>query len=293
MEQQGKRGVDKWIPHLLGHEGFGEVLAIGPGVTKCNVGSRVILSWIVSLGINAETARYTDADGEIVNSGKVTTFSTITVVSENRVFVAPSGFKDELLPLFGCAILTGGGMALKYASEAKADAICIVGFGGIGSAAALVLKGMGMTRVDIIESSIEKRSLAHRLGFNNIYPNFTESSKNYSLVIEASGDITAIEKGFESLSKTGVLVFATHPGVGMKICLEPHGLIQGKRIFGTWGGEVNPDVDAIAIAKLLLASGANLDLLLGETFTIDEVNEGLAYLDSGKCGRPILKLKGN
>jgi S-(hydroxymethyl)glutathione dehydrogenase / alcohol dehydrogenase len=178
--------------------------------------------------------------------------------------------------------LTGGGMALKYASEVKDDNYCIVGFGGIGSAAALALKGMGKTRVDVIESSVEKRELANRLGFNHVYSTFTESPKNYSLVIEASGSVTAIEKGFKSLSRKGVLVFATHPEEGIKLCLDPYDLIQGKRIFGTWGGGVSPDDDANTIANLIVASEANLDLLLGKTFTIDEVNEGMAFLDTGK-----------
>jgi S-(hydroxymethyl)glutathione dehydrogenase/alcohol dehydrogenase len=85
-------------------------------------------------------------------------------------------------------------------------------------------------------------------------------------------------------------VFASHPEAGAKISLDPHELIKGKRIYGTWGGDVNPDEDAQVIADYLSKSGANLDLLIGDLFTIDEVNEGLAYLDSGKPGRPILNL---
>jgi S-(hydroxymethyl)glutathione dehydrogenase/alcohol dehydrogenase len=290
MEQLGKRGKDEWLPHLLGHEGYGVVDEIGPGVTKCKPGDRVVMSWIAASGINADNPKYLDSCGSNVNSGKITTFSNFSVISENRLFLAPSGFREEFLPLFGCAVLTGGGMAIKYGESLSTKAICIIGFGGIGSAAALVLKGMGKPLVVIVEKSFEKRRIAEILGFEKIYSDLSEVIEKFDLVIEASGDSDAIEEGFSSLSNSGTIVFASHPNVGSKISLDPYELIKGKRIFGTWGGDINPDEDTKSIADFLLKSDANLDLLIGDLFTIDEVNEGLAYLDSGKPGRPILKL---
>ncbi len=290
MEQKGLRGVDKWIPHLLGHEGFGVIEEIGDGVTKCLPGVQVVLSWVAGTGINAENAVYRDAKQNVVNSGKVTTFSNFSVVSENRIFLAPKGFSERFLALFGCAFITGGGMALKYGISQTVNKVCVIGFGGIGSAAALVLKGMGKSHVDIIESSSEKRKQALQLGFTKVYPRMLEDSHDYDLVIEASGNIEAIENGFAKLSDSGTLVFASHPEAGSKISLDPHDLIKGKRIFGTWGGDANPDSEMVRIGEYIVNSGSNLELLLGDTFTIDEVNKGLAYLDSGKPGRPLLKL---
>jgi Zn-dependent alcohol dehydrogenase len=181
-------------------------------------------------------------------------------------------------------------MALKYGANLDVNKICIVGYGGIGSAAGIVLKGMGKTQIDIIETSLEKRKQAKTAGFSNTYKSFEEGGTEYDLVIEATGTTLAIEKGFESLNNTGTLVFASHPEFGSKISLDPHELIKGKRIFGTWGGDVNLDVDVLKIAHFLRNSGSDLNYLIGEEFSIDEVNEGLAYLDSGKTGRPLLKL---
>jgi S-(hydroxymethyl)glutathione dehydrogenase/alcohol dehydrogenase len=290
MEQQGMRGVDKWLPHLLGHEGYGIVQEIGEGVTKCKPGDPVVLSWVEGAGLNAENAIYKDSNQEIVNSGKITTFSNYSVISENRIFLAPVGFSDRFLALFGCALLTGGGMALKYGDSSSIKRICIIGFGGIGSAAALVLAGMNKSHIDIIERSLEKRAQALKLGFKNVHEKIDESADKYDLVIEASGTIEAIEMGFGKLNDAGTLVFASHPETGQKISLDPHELIKGKKIFGTWGGDVDPDADMARIGDCIRKSGANLDLLLGEFFTIDEVNAGLAYLDSEKPGRPMLKL---
>ena len=181
-------------------------------------------------------------------------------------------------------------MAIKYGRSIDVNKICVIGFGGIGSAAALVLKGMGKPSIEIVEKSLEKRQMAQNLGFEDIYSDLLGSSGNFDLVIEASGEVTAIEEGFASLSDVGTLVFASHPEAGSKISLDPHDLIKGKKVFGTWGGDVNPDENIKIIGEFLVKSGANLDLLIGDLFTIDEVNEGLAYLDSGKPGRPILKL---
>lgn len=290
MEQRGMRGVDKWLPHLLGHEGYGVVQSIGAGVTKCKPGDDVILSWVAGDGINAENALYKDTQGKSINSGKITTFSNYTVVSENRIFFAPAGFSERLLALFGCALLTGGGMALKYGGNEFVKNVCVIGFGGIGSAAALVLSGMDKTRIDIVEKYSEKRAQALRMGFRNVHEDFSNIPADYDLVIEASGTTDAIEIGFAHLTDSGILVFASHPEAGSKIVLDPHELIKGKKIFGTWGGDVNPDKDMFEIAEYIHKSGVNLELLLGEIFTIDEVNEGLAYLDSGKPGRPLLIL---
>ena len=56
MEAKGLRGDDNWLPHLLGHEGSGVVLDIGPDVTKVKPKDEVILSWIKSKGIEADGA---------------------------------------------------------------------------------------------------------------------------------------------------------------------------------------------------------------------------------------------
>jgi S-(hydroxymethyl)glutathione dehydrogenase/alcohol dehydrogenase len=290
MEQKGLRGEDKWLPHLLGHEGVGIVEEIGKGVTKCRPGDQVVLSWVKGTGVNAESATYLDENYHPINSGQVTTFSTSCVVSENRLFPAPHGYSEKLLALFGCALITGGGMAIKYGHNDKVDRICIIGFGGIGSVAALVLKGMGKSKIDIVEQTPDRRTQAFNLGFKTVYSDISECENQYDLILEASGTTDAIERGFAKTSDSGTLVFASHPENGSRISIDPHDLIRGKQIFGTWGGDVNPDLDMEKIGSYLALSRSNLELLVGEIFTIDEVNEAMAYLDSGKVGRALLKL---
>ncbi len=58
LEARGHRGEDKWLPHLLGHEGTGTVVDAGPGVAKVKPGDRVVLGWIRGGGMEAGGAVY-------------------------------------------------------------------------------------------------------------------------------------------------------------------------------------------------------------------------------------------
>ena len=72
-EIQGKKGDDKFIPHTLGHEGSGTVVAVGKNVTKVKEGDRVVLSWIKGSGADVPNTVYGSAEGAI-NSGAISTF---------------------------------------------------------------------------------------------------------------------------------------------------------------------------------------------------------------------------
>ena len=87
-EIRGKRGVDHFLPHTLGHEGSGKVVKIGRGVTKVKPGDHVVLTWIKASGIDVPSTQYDSSIGKI-NSGAISTFMEKTVVSENRLIKIP------------------------------------------------------------------------------------------------------------------------------------------------------------------------------------------------------------
>ena len=57
-EISGLKGNDPYLPHLMGHEGCGEVLQIGPGVKEVLPGDKVVLHWRKGKGIQADPAKY-------------------------------------------------------------------------------------------------------------------------------------------------------------------------------------------------------------------------------------------
>ena len=103
MEVRGHRGEDLWLPHLLGHEGAGVVVEVGAGVSKVKPGDEVILGWIKGEGAEAPGAKYTIGD-QVINSGRVTTLSNYSIVSESRLVKKPANLPFDEAILFGCAI---------------------------------------------------------------------------------------------------------------------------------------------------------------------------------------------
>ncbi len=81
-EIDAAKGPDKFLPHLLGHEGSGIVKNIGTGVSTVKVGDHVVLHWRPSNGYQSATPKYKWGD-KIVNAGWVTTFNDEAIISEN------------------------------------------------------------------------------------------------------------------------------------------------------------------------------------------------------------------
>src|SRR5438309_1246991 len=87
-EIAGVKGQDKYMPHLLGHEGAGVVQDIGPGVTHVRIGDPVAMHWRKGVGIEAKPAVYSlvmTRGAQTIGGGSVTTFNEMAVVSENRL----------------------------------------------------------------------------------------------------------------------------------------------------------------------------------------------------------------
>ena len=91
----------RFLPHLMGHEGFGTVLETGPGVKHVRCGDSVVLHWRPGAGIQSDPPQYRWR-GETLNAGWVTTFNRHAVISENRCTTVPSNINPDAAALFGC-----------------------------------------------------------------------------------------------------------------------------------------------------------------------------------------------
>src|SRR5205814_7676085 len=78
-EIEAAKGPDKFLPHLLGHEGCATVLEVGEGVRTVKKGDKVVMHWRPSNGIQSQTPSYR-WNGKTVNAGWVTTFNNYAVV---------------------------------------------------------------------------------------------------------------------------------------------------------------------------------------------------------------------
>jgi len=300
MEVRGKRGVDQWLPHLLGHEATGFVEDIGSNVTKVKKGDKVVLGWIKGEGIDAPCATYTN-NNKIINSGKVTTFNEYSVVSENRIVKLDDGIPLDVGVLFGCAIPTGAGIVLNEIKPKKNTSIAIFGLGGIGLSALMATKLYDLDKVIAIDIEDKKLNLALEFGAThtinsktqNVEEKLNKLTNNQGLdySVEATGLAKIIETAFKSVKNGGGLcVFASHPQNGDLISIDPFDLICGKQIKGSWGGSCLPDRDLPKFFKLYNEGKLPLEKLLEKRYTLEQINDALDDLENRKVTRPLIEI---
>ncbi|MEM5788033.1 MAG: alcohol dehydrogenase catalytic domain-containing protein, partial [Syntrophobacteraceae bacterium] len=163
MEARGKRGTDRYLPHLLGHEASGKVISIGEGTTKVKPGDKVILGWIKGNGLDVGGPDFRWGD-RIIHAGPVTTLSTHTIVSENRCTLLPEGIPPDLAMLFGCAVPTGAGIVLNQVKPVDGSTIALFGLGGVGISALMALNLFNCSNVITVDIEESKLALARECG---------------------------------------------------------------------------------------------------------------------------------
>jgi len=300
LEVDGGRGEDRYLPHCLGHEGAGTVLATGEAVTKVSPGARVVLTWIKGEGAEVPGTVYQSADGP-VNSGAVITFARHAVVSENRVVPIPRDLPLREAALLGCAVPTGAGAVLHGGGARPGGSVAIVGVGGVGMSAVLGARMAGAATIIAVDTREETLALAHDLGATHTVDATREdisaavqglTGGGADVVIEAAGRVETMEAAYRATRfGGGVCVIAGNPPGDATIAISPMDLIRGRRIVGTWGGETRPDVDIPMYAQAFLDGRLRLDRLVGGEFTLDRVNDALDILRGGATGRMLVKLQ--
>ena len=247
FEYNGERGKDKYLPHCFGHEASGQVIDTHKSISKVKKGDKVIISWIKGRGIESEKISFKNLLNKKINFGPVTTFSNYAVVSENRVYKKPNNMNMLEAVLYGCAIPTGAGMVLKEKQLKKSKKFLVIGLGGIGYVTLYTLLTKKVRQVDVLEidkNKIRKFKLLRKTSRVNFIIKSENIKKNYyDFCFETSGNINVLNKTINFISNKGKVIFATHPKYGEKLSINPHELIKGKKIHGSWGGGCELDKD--------------------------------------------------
>ena len=301
MEVRGGRGSDPWLPHLLGHEGAGTVIEVGDSVTKVAVGDQVIMTWIRGDGADAKGTTYLGVDGP-VNAGPVTTFGTHAVVAENRLVRLPDGVPLDVAVLFGCALPTGAGMILNELRPEPRSSLAVFGLGGIGLSAVMASCFYECHPVIAVDVSEAKLEMARAFGASHVINASLQDpvagirqlsgGRGVDCSVEAAGSTLTIEQAFASVHKHGGrCLFASHPESGNVIRLDPHDLISGKSIAGSWGGGSHPDVDVPKLATLYRDGRLPLERLITRRYSLEDVNQALDDIETGRVFRPLLVMR--
>lgn len=301
MEARGYRGVDNYVPHMLGHEGVGSVIEVGPGVSKFKKNDDVVVGWVVGDGAEGGPKSYNSKSLGKINAGSVTTFSDYSVISENRLYKKPVNTPDRLAVLYGCALPTGVGLVLNELKPRMSSSIVVLGLGGIGLSALMAVKSCKPKTLIAVDVENDKLKLAQQLGASHTINPMEENllSRVADIVgpggvdycVESAGTAQTIEIGFQVIKrKGGELIFASHPKSGSMISIDPFELISGKTIRGSWGGAARPDYDIPKMAAMYESGELALERLISHEYSLDEINEAMNDLENRKIVRAAIRL---
>jgi len=297
-EIDGKGGHDPYIPHLLGHEGTGEVLDVGPGVRKVKAGETVVMHWMKGSGIHSETPLY-QWNGQRINAGWVTTFNECAVVSENRVTRIPATADMKTGALFGCAVTTGVGVVINKADIKPHHSVVIYGCGGVGLFAVQAASLMHPKQIIAVDIKDDALGLAKDFGASMVI-NASSSDpvemvreltegKGAERVIITTGNKTAIETAIETASIPSECFQVGVPVVGDKITIDGHALMHKRNLSGTLGGGTFPDRDIPAYMELNDRAKINVNKLITKVLPFENINEGIEFMRGQNPGRVIIE----
>jgi len=298
-EIDGKKGEDKFLPHLLGHEGGGVVLEIGPGVTNIRKGDHVVLHWRKGAGIHARPAKYS-WNGRTVNSGWVTTFNECAVVSENRLTPISKDIPFDVAALMGCAVTTALGLINNLAHLKIGQSIAVFGCGGVGLN---VVQGAAMVSADpIIAIDIyeEKLALAREFGATHLINSAAADVRDeirkivgpggVDVFVENTGIVRLIETAYQLTANAGRTILVGVPKHDEDITIHSLPLHFGKVLTGCEGGATDPAVDIPRYLRLYERGKLKLDRLITHRLPFAEINAALDRVRAGEVGRCVLSM---
>lgn len=298
-EIDGAKGPDAYLPHLLGHEASGTVIAIGPGVKHVKPDDLVVLHWRKSLGIEGAPPLYR-WKGKKLNAGWIATFNEYAIVAENRVTAIPKDSDQEVAALFGCAVTTGFGVVENNAQVRIGESVVVFGAGGVGLnivQAASLVSAYPIIAVDLYEGRLV---LAKEMGATHlINASKVDAEKiiqdiiqkqGLDCFIDNTGNPKMIELGYRITKPQGRVILVGVPPKGNDTTIYSLPLHFGKRISGSHGGEAIPNIDIPRYMNLYRSGGMRLKEIISHIYSLDEINHAIEDMKSGKLsGRALVR----
>ncbi len=299
-EIDGIKGNDKYLPHLLGHEGSGIVIDTGEGVKIVKPGDHVVMHWKEGDGLQADPPVYC-WNGRPLNAGWVTTFNEYAVVSENRLTPIPANFDLKIAPLLGCAVTTGFGIINNNAKLKIGQSIVVFGAGGVGLnviQAASLVSAYPIIAIDLYDNKLalaRKCGATHTINSSASDPSHTvfeiAGSKGADVIVENTGNPEIIELACRLTHPCGRTVLVGVPPADSRACLSTLALHFKKVLTGSHGGEAQPAIDIPRYIRLHDVGRFTFKELITDCFTLSEINTALSRMQSGKiAGRCLIDM---
>ena len=293
QEIKGFKGNAKFLPHLMGHEGCGIVEEIGSGVTNIKVGDKVVMHWRKGIGIESDFPQYI-FEGKTISSGKVTTLSEYSIVSENRLTPVPNNTPEDLCAILGCALTTALGIIDNETNLKFGESLAVIGCGGVGLNLIQAANMKTACPVIAIDNNKKKKDLCVKSGASQFHENVNDlNDESIDIIIDTTGIPQVISSAIKKLSGKGRMILVGQPAPGSLVeIMNAVSLFNGfgKCIKATQGGRTDPSIDIPRYIKMYQNGLLNVDYLFTNRFPLDKVNEAFSLMRSGDAGRIIINI---
>lgn len=296
QEIKGLKGNAKFLPHLIGHEGCGIVEQVGDGITKVKKGDKVILHWRKGSGIESDFPSYI-YNNKKISSGKITTLSEYSIVSENRMTKVNNEVSDDFCALLGCGLSTGLSVVNNEANIKFGESVLVLGCGGVGLNCIFASKLSHASPVVGVDISKYKQYLTVKNGGEFYHTDdlkiLFDKYKKFDCIIDTTGHFDLVSKCIPHLSEQGRCIFVSQPKENSSLIISnPISFfsIKGISFKTTQAGGFDPDTDIPKYIKLYLNKVINVENIITDFYNLRQINDAVLKLISGTAGRIIINI---
>lgn len=305
------------LPSVLGHESAGVVEEVGADVTYVKPGDHVItclsafcghcehcLTGHMSLCQEPELQRAGDQPPRL-SIGKtpvnqflnLSSFAERMLVHEHAIAKVREDMPLDRAALIGCGVTTGVGAVIHTAKVEPGSSVAIIGCGGVGLSAINGAAIAGAARIIAIDQVSSKLDLARKFGATDTINaaetdpieavrELTGGGVHYSF--EAIGLKITAEQSFKMLARGGTATIIGMIPVGTQ--LEIHGpeFLMERKLQGSNMGSNRFRVDMPRFVDFYLQGRLHLDDMISRRIKLEDVNEGMAALETGEVARSVI-----
>jgi len=312
------------FPAILGHEGAGIVVDVGPGVTSVRKGDHVIplytpecrqckscLSRKTNLctairatqgkGVMPDgTSRFTLGGKPVHHYMGCSTFANFTVLPEIAVAKIREDAPFEKVCYIGCGVTTGIGAVINTAKVEPGANVVVFGLGGIGLNVVQGARMVGANMIVGVDLNPGREALARKFGMTHfVNPKdvqgdlvahlveITGGGADYSF--ECIGNVNVMRQALECCHRGwGVSVIIGVAGSGKEIATRPFQLVTGRVWKGTAFGGARGRTDVPKIVDWYMDGKINIDDLITHVLPLPRINEGFDLMHEGKSIRTVV-----
>jgi len=313
---------DGTLPHPLpavpGHEGAGEVLAVGDGVTGVAPGDHVIISWVPCCGRctfclggqpnlcnaflerNISKPMFMSEGAPLFGYAGTGTFAEETVVAQEAAIRIDPDIPFDVASLIGCGVMTGAGAALNTARVRPGSSVVVFGCGGVGISAIQGARIAGAAEIVAVDLLPEKVELAQRFGATHgatpqqlpaVSQELTEGL-GFDYAFEVIGRPETIRSAWDNTRRGGTTVVV---GAGRMDAMVPFSAFElfymEKKLLGCWYGSADVRTDSNRLLKFWRNGKLDLEGMITQRIDLSEVNEAFEACKKGEVIRSVIEFK--